>query len=149
MTRLVPYGRGEHGLTRIDDYFNSMFKDFFNTSMTPFGSLREFGHSFKVDVRETDDAYLIEADLPGMKKEDIEISYENSYLTISAKNEEKKEEKDGKYIRQERSYGEYSRSFYIENISKEDIAAKFTDGVLTVSIPKREKSVEKKTIQIE
>ena len=149
MTRLVPYGKGEHGLTRIDDYFNSMFSNFFNTSTAPFGTLQEFRNNFKVDVRETDDSYLIEAELPGMKKEAIEISYENNYLTISAKDETNKEEKDGKYIRQERSLGECSRSFYIDNIAKEDIAAKFSDGVLSITIPKQNKETAKTAIPIE
>lgn len=112
------------------DLFNEPFftGDFMNTASA----------SMKVDVKESENAYELTADLPGARKEDISLSYENSYLTIAAKRNGETEEKDenGRYIRRERHYGEVSRSFYIEGIDEENVAASFTDGVLRVTLPK-------------
>ena len=97
-----------------------------------------------MDVKDTGDAYELTAELPGMKKEDISLSYENSYLTIEAKKEEQKDEKDdgGNYIRRERSTGSVSRSFYIDGIDEANIGAEFKDGVLKIDLPKQTKAAE-------
>ena len=96
----------------------------------------------KTDVRETEDAYQLEMDLPGYKKDEIKVALEKGYLTIHAVKEEKKEEKDektGKYIRQERFTGACQRSFYVgENLTEADIKGEFKDGILTLTIPKKE-----------
>ena len=93
--------------------------------------------SFKTDIRDEGDHYTLEADLPGFKKEDIRISAENGYLTIEAerRSEENEETKKG-YVRRERSWGKFSRSFDITGIAEEDIKAAFADGVLTLTLPK-------------
>ena len=96
----------------------------------------------KTDIRETDGSYELDVDLPGFKKDEIQASLENGYLTISAAKGLDKDEKDkeGKYIRQERYAGAMSRSFYVgDEVTQEDIKAKYEDGILKLSIPKKEK----------
>ena len=108
----------------------------------------------KTDVHEQDDHYEVDIDLPGFKKDEINLDLENGYLTVHAAKALDKEEKDdrGKLIRQERYSGSMERSFYVgENVTEEDIKAKFEDGVLKLNVPKKEapKLPEKKTICIE
>ena len=108
----------------------------------------------KTDVREADGSYEILIDLPGFKKDQIELQLQNGYLTITASKglEEEGKDKKGKIVHQERYEGSMTRSFYIgENVKEEDVQAKFEDGVLTLDFPK-EKPValpERKTIQIQ
>ena len=108
----------------------------------------------KTDVRETDDSYEVDIDLPGFKKDEINAKLEDGYLTISAAKGLDKDEKDkkGKYIRKERYAGSMSRSFYVgEGVTEEDIKAKYEDGILRLVVPKKDaKAVEnKKYIAIE
>ena len=109
----------------------------------------------KTDVRETDDAYEVDIDLPGFKKDEVTAELNDGYITISAAKGLDKDEKDkktGKYIRKERYAGSMSRSFYVgENLTDEDIKAKYENGILRLSVPKKPaKAVEaKKTIAIE
>ena len=111
------------------------------------------GRIMKTDVREHETGYEILVDLPGFKKEEIQLSLEGGYLTVSAeKGIEKEEEKKGKLIRQERYAGSLQRSFYVgEAVEETDIGAKFENGVLSLQIPKKaeKKLPEKKTIMIE
>ena len=117
-----------------------------------------YGHQgqalMKTDVRETDKAYIVEMDLPGFSKEDVNVTLENGYLTIAAeKHSENEEKKEGKYIRKERYVGTCQRSFYVgEDVTEEDIKAAFKEGVLSLDIAKKveqPKIEEKKTISIE
>ena len=108
----------------------------------------------KTDVKETEDGYEVDIDLPGFKKEEINAHLDNGYLTVRASKGLDKEEQDkkGKYIRKERYAGSMSRSFYVgEDITQEDIKAKYEDGILRLSVPKKEnKRVENnKYISIE
>ena len=134
MFGLVPFkfnnGVNNKGLT-----INDMFNDFFNNDM-----LSEFksGGSFKTDIKETPEEYVVNAELPGVKKEDINIDYNNNYLTISATRNNTHEEKKDNYIKRERSYGSISRGFYISNVDKNLIKAKFDNGVLNIKLPKKE-----------
>jgi len=100
-------------------------------------------NAFRTDIRDTGDAYVLEADLPGMKKEDIHIDIDGDRLSISAERNAVKEEKDenGGYIRCERSYGSFSRSFDISGIRAEEISAAYEDGVLKLTLPKQSKTV--------
>ena len=105
-------------------------------------------NGMKMDIYEKDNKYVVEVDVPGYKKEDIKISCENGYLTISA--EKKKEEKDNKkYIHRERSFvGRETRQVYVGDIDEESIKAEFKDGILVVTLNKEEKKPEKKYIEI-
>ena len=118
----------------------------------PFRDLEELERSlvtgrgvtaFKTDIRDAGDAYVLEADLPGMKKEDIHIDIDGERLSISAERNAVREEKDenGGYIRCERSYGSFSRSFDISGIRAGDISAAYEDGVLKLTLPKQTKAV--------
>ena len=107
----------------------------------------------KTDIRETDTAYELEMDLPGFKKDEIQVSLEDGYLTVSAAkglDQDEQEKKTGKYIRRERYAGACQRSFYVgENISQDDISAEFKHGILKLSIPKKEPAEEKTYITID
>ena len=110
--------------------------------------------SFKTDIRDEGGAYVLEAELPGFQKEDINIQLSDNYLTITAEHRTESEEKDkkGNYIRKERYSGSMSRSFYVgDGISEDDIHGKFENGILQLDVPKKEaKAVEtKKRICIE
>jgi len=91
----------------------------------------------RTDIRETEDAYLLETEMPGVKKENIELIRENGVLTISVKAEEP-EENEG-YVRRERIYGEQKRSFALENINEDTISAKLDNGVLFITLPKQKR----------
>ena len=108
----------------------------------------------KTDVRETDNSYELDIDLPGFKKDEIQASVENGYLTISAAKGLDKDEKDkeGNYIRRERYAGECSRSFYVgDGLTEGDIQARYEDGILKLSVPKQvaQPAPEKKYISIQ
>lgn len=110
----------------------------------------------KTDIRESDEGYKVEIDLPGFKKDEIQVSLENGYLTVSAEKGIEKDEKEDKkesYIHRERYSGACSRSFYVGDIvTEEDIKGEFKHGVLELFIPKKEakpKEETKKLIQIE
>lgn len=115
----------------------------------PFRELENIGRDFfgngeymrfRTDIRDTGKAYELEAELPGFAKEDIKIDVEGDYLTVSAEHKENKEEKDaqGNYIRRERYYGSFSRSFDISGVNPESISASYQDGVLKLVMPKQE-----------
>ena len=111
-------------------------------------------NEMKTDVRETEDGYELDIDLPGFKKDEVTAQLDNGYLTIHASKGLDKEQKDkkGKYIRKERYAGSMSRSFYVgDAITEEDVHAKYEDGILKLSVPKKEaKAVEQtKHIAIE
>ena len=130
----------------FDDFFNFPFFFFFvfrRTEKKLYG--RRGKNLMKTDVKDTGDSYQLEMDLPGFKKEEIQVSLENGYLTVSAEKglEEDQREKE-KYIRQERYLGSCERTFYVgEGVSKEDIKGEFKHGILTLTIPKKDqKKVE-------
>lgn len=111
-------------------------------------------HIMKTDVRETENAYELDMELPGYSKNEISLDLQNGNLTVSAsKSEEKKDTDDkGRVLRQERYVGNMSRSFYVgSHVTEEDVKARFEDGVLRISVPKKEakKVEEKKPILIE
>ena len=98
-------------------------------------------HIMKTDVKETDGTYELEVDLPGFKKDEINVKLEDGYMTISAAKglDTEKKDKHGKIIRQERYEGAMQRSFYVgEGVKTEDVKAKYEDGVLKLDIPKKE-----------
>ena len=102
----------------------------------------------KCDIYEKDGKCNIEVDVPGFDKKDINVECKNGYLTITAKKEETEEDSDKNYIRKERSYGEYSRSFYVGDVDANLINAKFNNGTLCITVPKEEKQDNKTVIEI-
>lgn len=107
----------------------------------------------KTDVKEKNDSYEVDIDLPGFKKDEVSVSLENGYLNISAAKGLDKDETDketGRYIRRERYAGSLSRTFYVgEEVELEDVSARFEDGILHLNILKKEeKKVEKKDTRI-
>ena len=116
----------------LDDYEDSRFKK-----------------SMKCDIFEKDGNYNVVMDVPGFKKEDINIECDNGVIKISCeKKEEENEEDDKKYIRKERVYEKCERSFNFGDIKEDEIEAEFTDGTLKLVIPKQEKVDTKKSIEI-
>ena len=99
----------------------------------------------KTDVKEKDDAYELDIELPGYSKDNVKAELKDGFLTVSAtveKNDDEKD-KDGRYIRRERYSGSCSRSFYVgENVTEADIKAKFDNGILKISVPKIEAKPE-------
>ena len=101
-----------------------------------------------VDITEDDKEYLVKAELPGLKKEEVKITVENGELTISGERKSEKEEKNKKYHRIERSYGSFVRSFTLPDVvSSDKVNAEFKDGLLTVHLPKDEKA-RPKTVEV-
>ena len=131
-------------LTPRFNLFDDLFDDFGleremrNLDKKLYG--RKAGREMLTDVKEHDDHYDLEIELPGFKKEDLTVELNDGYLTITAeKSHDQDKEKDGKLIRQERYAGVMSRSYYVgEDLKTEDIHGKYEGGVLTLSIPKRE-----------
>ena len=128
----------------------NLFDEFFDDDfpMIPMRSIRNplYGKNaknlMKTDVRETDNTYELDIDLPGFKKDEVQLDLKDGYLTISAAKglDKDQEDKKGKYIRQERYAGACSRSFFVgEGIKPQDVSAKFEDGILRVSLPKQVK----------
>ena len=141
MFGLVPF-TSKNNLAKKEDAFGRLFdifnEPFFNSPMTSMQEWMSGMGTFNVDVKDNGSSYQLVADLPGIKKEDVFLDYENGYLTIQAKADQEKEEKDeaNKYVCRERYCGNVSRSFYIGDIDKETINAEFRDGILTVDMPK-------------
>ena len=145
MFGLVPFVSRKN-VAKSNDDFHSLF-DIFNEPFFNMPAMNMSASAFKVDVKDNGNAYELIADFPGLKKENINLDYENSYLTISAKTEEGNDEQDdkGNYIRRERHVGSMSRSFYIDNIDESKISAEFKEGVLKVNLPKITEEASKST----
>lgn len=122
MFDMMPFERRNHlayNLRELENWEKSFFGD--------------MSSGFNTDIKDKGDHYELEADLPGMKKEDIAVDIDGDYLTISAQRNTETEEKDDKnsYVRRERSYGSFSRSFNISNIKSEEISGSYENGVLS------------------
>ena len=124
----------------FDDMFDFDFDKEFDRMMRPLYG-KHAQNMMKTDVRETDNSYELDIDLPGFKKDEITIQLDNGYLSISASKglDKDEEKKDGKYIRRERYAGAMNRTFYVgDNLTQQDIQAKFEDGILKISVPKKD-----------
>ena len=140
------------GENLFDEFFNDWNREFRNMDRQLYG--KNAAREMKTDVREHEDHYEVDIDLPGFKKDEITLTLENGYLTVGAAKGVNKDETDkkGKVIRQERYAGSLQRSFYVgDNLTEQDITARFENGVLSLSVPKAEarKVPEKKVIMIE
>ena len=105
-------------------------------------------NNMKCDIYEKDGDYHIDIDIPGFDKKDIKVECDNGYLTVTAKKDEEVEDKTKNYIRRERSYGKYQRSFYIGDMDSNEIRAKFKHGMLKIIVPKVETKETKRHIEI-
>lgn len=124
---------------------NDIFEDAFNSLFRPF-YVEEEATLMKTDIRETDDAYLMDVEMAGFDKKDIALKFESGYLTVSAK---KNEKSDGvNYIRRERAYS-CSRSYYLGDVKEKEIKAKYQNGVLEVTVPKEKPEVTTHSINID
>ena len=131
MFELIPFDRHSRSMAGFDPFrmLNEMDRRFFTG--VPSVSV------FNTDVIDTGDAFKLECELPGFKKEDIKIDIENDCLTISAeRSSDDKDEKEN-YVKRERFYGSFTRSFDVSGINVDAIEAAYTDGVLTVTLPKK------------
>lgn len=120
-------------------YMDDMFDDFMEPN----------NNAMKCDIYEKEGKYHIEMDIPGFDKKDISIETDKGYLTIKAEHKFENEDKSKKYIRRERSYGKYTREFYLGDIDSENIHAEFNNGVLKLEVPTLKEIETKKTIEIE
>ena len=132
MFELIPFDRRNHRVSVYDPFraLDEMERAFF-------GSQQPSVFSFRTDVTDTGEAYKLEAELPGFKKDDIKIDIENDCLTISAERKENKDENKHNFVKRERFYGSYSRSFDVSGIDVDKISAAYTDGILTLELPKK------------
>lgn len=128
MFEMMPFGRQERNLF---NYLDNMEKNFF-------GGLNDSVSQFRTDVLDKGDKYVLEAELPGFQKEDIHIDLSGDTLTIHAEHSEEKEEKKHQYVRRERKFGSYSRSFDVSGIQADKIGASYKDGILSLELPKAE-----------
>lgn len=131
-----------------DDIFDDFMRDF-DVSFFDDRDMRKaekklYGrrgkNMMKTDIKEREQDYVLEMDLPGFKKDEIQVQLENGYLTVSAAkglDQEEQEKDNGKYIRQERYAGACQRSFYVGEVAQEDIRAEFKHGILKLTIPKK------------
>lgn len=127
MFGLIPFAHEDN----LFSYLDNMEKNFF----TGFGDVSQF----RCDIRDKGDGFLLEAELPGFNKEDIKINLKGNNLTISAVHNTSKEEKDEKsgYVRRERKYGSFSRSFDVSGIDVSKIDAEYNNGILALNLPKK------------
>ncbi len=136
---LVPFSKGRRD---IENLFDKFFQD-------DFGFFPITTSGIKVDIVENDKEYIVNAEIPGVNKEQININYQQNYLTLSVENEDEIKEEKANYIRKERRSGKMSRSFYIENIQEDSIKAKYENGLLQIILPKDGNAKPKKRISIE
>lgn len=142
MFSMVPVRTNRHVAVRNNEnYFNPFSDDFFRAF---FGDdfangMLSAERPLKVDIRDEGDRYLLEADVPGVSRENVHVDVNDGVMTISAEVNESKESTDnGRYVYRERRYGRTSRAFNLDGIREEDITAEFKDGVLRLNLPKVE-----------
>lgn len=126
MYGLTPFGQNPLNLFNL---FNEFDGNFFNDSMQV--------NACRTDIRDAGDKYIMEAELAGFDREDISIDIKDSYLVISAERKKSSDDKDDKYIRRERSYNSYKRSFDVSDVDTNNINAGYKNGILTIDLPKK------------
>ena len=142
MFGVTPYNRNVVRKNSESDPFRDLIDDFFRDDFFPLRNLKY--DTFKVDIRDEGDHYLIEADMPGVKKEDIRLDYKDGILNIAIQHETKKEEEKKNYIHRERTTSTMHRTLNLGELNVDKIDASLKDGILTVKAPKAE-IIEKKT----
>lgn len=140
MFGMLPFDRSD---SNVFDTFDNFARDFFRKSNTDLPA-------FRTDIRDTGDSYVLEAELPGFQKGDITLDLKDGILTITAQHSEASEQKEGSYIRRERRYGSFQRSFDVTGIDEAGITAAYESGILSLTLPKAkpaEPEVRRITIQ--
>ncbi len=127
--------------------FSNMLDDFFCDTMPAKQSL--LGDLFRVDIRENEDSYQIDAELPGISKEDVKLELNEDLLSISVEHQEEKEDSKDNYIHRERRYGSMRRVIRLANTKADDIAARFENGILQITVPKEESASKIRQIEIQ
>ena len=136
--------RRHEGNNGFMDVWNDPFEDFFK----PFFYGGVAAADMRTDIKETENGYEMQVDLPGFDKQDIKVTLKDGYLNVNAQKQEKEEDKHN-YVRRERNYS-CSRSYYVgRSVKEEDIKAKYDNGILTLSVPKEEKELPSGNISIE
>ncbi|WP_430883051.1 Hsp20/alpha crystallin family protein [Fusibacter sp. JL216-2] len=148
MSGLVPFNRKRNDLMNAGfGDFQNMLDDFFSDAWPMRRSLAS--DTFKIDVQDMDDHYLVEAEMPGMNKEDIKISAHEGKLNISVEKKEENTENNGNYIHRERRFSSMSRNVFLGDMDDQGIRAKLDDGVLKIEIQKKIKQETSNYIEIE
>ncbi len=133
MFNMTPYARKRNTMSYYDPFreLEDMQKYFWGDSSLS---------AFKTDIRDNGKEFILEADLPGFRKEDIHVDVEDNTLTITAERHSDYEQKDkqGNFVKCERSYGSFTRSFDVTGIRQDDVKAKYDNGVLRLTLPKQE-----------
>ena len=133
MFDLMPFGWNEN--RNLLNPFHDFEKNFFN-------GMSSMMAGFRTDIQDKGDCYILEAELPGFDKEDISIQVDDNMLTIRAEHKQEEEDKkDKNYVRQERHWGMYERSFSINGVKSDEISAGYEKGVLTLKLPKEQPQV--------
>ena len=149
MAGLVPFNRRNNNLTRSSGFenFYNMLDDFFGDGLMPNRNLLR--DSFKIDIEEKEKEYLIEAELPGIKKEEIDLGIEDDNLCITVNRSDEVNNEGKNYIHRERRASSMSRRIRLADASLSEIKAKLEEGVLTITIPKEDKTSTSRKIDIE
>ena len=143
MKGLMPFERGNREIANLHNMIDDFFDDFW------VGNRSSSMGNFKMDVREEEEKYIVEAELPGIEKEDIKLEFDDGMLRIIAEKEEKIEEENENYIHKEIRKGFMERSIYLVNSTEVGIKAKLKKGVLKIEIPKVKDKENRKRIEIE
>ncbi len=146
MAAMVPFKRGS-GLKKRDEGWDidNIFDDFISDSFL-MPTIFSPTNYMRADIKEKENEYEINVEVPGVKKEDIALDINDDVLTVSVEKKEEAKEEGTDYIRREIRYGNCSRSFYVPGIKEEDVKAKYNDGILTITLPKIEEAKPKKKL---
>ncbi|WP_028829569.1 Hsp20/alpha crystallin family protein [Proteocatella sphenisci] len=147
MLGLVPMNRRKQDVLMSDfNNFDNMLGDFFDDGL--WGKKNLLAETFRIDVQENDDDYVVEAELPGISKEEIEVKIDRGRLQISIEKDESSEEIKKNYIHRERKHSSLNRSIYLADALENGIVAKLDNGVLNLTIPKKQKEDRSRKIEI-
>jgi len=150
MFSLIPFSRRGSDISRRDDFFygiDRFFNEFFNDPF--FARFTPFGSPIRADVRETENEYIVEAEIPGVRKEDISIEISDDILTLGVDTRREVNEEAEDYIYRERSTGSFKRSFHIQNVKNDEVRATYKDGILTIILHKADKTKGTRRIKID
>jgi len=147
MAGLIPFRRNSSLMnSRFPDFYD-MLDDFFGDNWWPRKPLTQ--ETFKIDVQDNENEYIVEAELPGVRKDEITVEMNDGRLTIFVKKEEAVEEERKNYIHRERRYSSMSRGIYLVDAQSEGIKARLDNGILSITVPKQDRSQNKSRIEIE